>query len=243
MSAADFGALDAAGLNLQAVFDLASLPAEVTARLGPLGGLSRLLLVGHGGQAMWRRLAAARASGAWPGAHPIDDYSLAAVRHWLAGNYPAARAEQVYPPPPEGARGVDLQALGALAGWHHPAPFMVGINAVWGPWFAYRVLMLTDAPLAPTRPLSGESPCASCSARPCVRACPAEAMAGGTFSLARCVRYRGQAGSACALTCRARLACPVKVEHRYGTEQLAHSYVESLRMITACGGASGGGEG
>jgi hypothetical protein len=56
-------------------------------------------------------------------------------------------------------------------------------------------------------------------------------MAGGIFSLPKCADYRKLAGSACAHTCLARLACPIGSEHRYDAEQLRHSYAISLQTI------------
>ena len=46
-----------------------------------------------------------------------------------------------------------------------------------------------------------------------------------------CIAQRLRADSACALTCPARLACPVGPEHRYSSAQMAHSYGISLAML------------
>ena len=227
-----FASLVRAGLNLHAVFDVAALPQTLGAACATVSDLPRLWLVGHGGRALWDRVLAARAQGGLPDEHPIDAYSERCVRDWLAASFPAARAHFLYPQPLAAPATLDLQQLGALAGWHYPAPFRVGINRAWGSWFAYRALVLTDAPLASTPRLESESPCASCSAQPCLGACPAGAL-GEVFDLARCLDYRLAADSGCALTCRARLACPVGREHRYDDAQLAHSYGESLRMLNA----------
>ena len=126
---------------------------------------------------------------------------------------------------------IGLQALGCLAGWHHESPFRVGVNAEWGPWFAYRAVALTDADLPPSVPMSGTSPCASCTASPCVAACPAGALADKDFSLQKCIAYRRQPDSRCRITCVARTRCPVRPEHRYDDAQIAHSYSRSMAMI------------
>ena len=224
MTRADFTALDAAGLNLQAVFDLAALPEAVQ---GSLRGhpafdpaFRQLILIGHGGRLLWERVRAA--GGDSP--HPIDDYSRATFNRWFAENLPGHRHAVVYP----GDAPVGLQALGTLAGWHHPSPFMVGINARWGSWFAYRVLALADTDLPVTAPDPSPSPCLACAARPCVPACPGDALADGGFSLAKCIAYRRLADSRCRATCVARLACPVGREHRYEDSQLAHAEGRSL---------------
>jgi len=223
MSAIDFAALDAAGLNLQAVFDLADLPAEVRAQLDPAGAYRRLILIGHGGRTLWARVQAARL----PSGDPIDDFTRATVAAWLSAQLPGVAHALVYP----GDGPVGLQALGRLAGWHHDTPFRVGINAAWGSWFAYRAVLLVAADLPPTPALAGESPCAACAAQPCVAACPADALTDRDFSLAKCVAYRRQPDSRCRLTCVARTSCPVRPEHRYDDAQIAHSYSRSLAMI------------
>lgn len=156
--------------------------------------------------------------------HPIDDFTVSAVERWASAQLGDTRREIVYP----GPAPVGLQALGRLAGWHHDSPFMVGINTGWGPWFAYRAVLLADSELAPTPPMEGGSPCLGCSAKPCVTTCPAGAMSEGRFDLAACIDHRRAPGSSCADTCLARLACPVRPEHRYPVEQIRHSYGRSL---------------
>jgi hypothetical protein len=227
MSRGDFDALDRAGLNLQAVFDLDTLPAAVVAPLrrdfDPGHRSRQLILIGNAGGAMW---AAVKAAGI-ASADPIDDFSVRTAQAWFDGQFAGHWHAIVYP----GDAPVGLQALGRLAGWHHPAPFMVGIQQEWGSWFAYRVAMLSDTRLAPTPPLAAASPCERCADRPCVSSCPAGAMAGGGFALDKCVRYRREPASRCRRTCIARISCPVGSAHRYSEEQMAHSYSISLQAI------------
>jgi len=237
--------LDRCGLNRQHVFNLADLPPKVTTTLGDTTPYCQLILIGHGGKALWEYVKAARIGGA----DPIDDFTLRTIREWMSECQPDSRYAILYP----GPQPIALQRLGALAGWHHAAPFMVGIDGEWGTWYAYRAVVLADTRFAPspaldrapsardtvpgsTRnikevPLGDSSPCVACQDKPCVAACPASAMAGGVFSLQKCVAWRKQDGSTCALTCLARVACPVGSDHRYCTEQLAHTYSISLQTI------------
>jgi hypothetical protein len=214
---------DAAGLNLHAVFDLASLPAAVKA---PLAGHDprcvQLILLGHGGRRLWDAVQAA----AIASPDPIDEFTLGVCRTWAAEQLPGRVCEVVYP----GSHAIGLQALGELAGWHHASPFMVGVNESWGSWFAYRAVLLTDSAFAPTLPQRGSSPCVSCATSPCLAACPGDALAGG-FRLESCVAYRKTPGSLCRNTCVARLACPVASQHRYTDQQLAHSYSRSMSWL------------
>ena len=224
-------ALARAGLNRHAVFDLAHIPPEILATLGelalPAAGFRQLILIGHGGKALWD---AVRQAGNG-GPDPIDDYTRQTVEAWFASALPGRRHAILYP----GPQPVALQQLGALVGWHHATPFMLGIDEEWGSWWAYRAAVLADSDFAPfpavDRSRSERHPCAPCSARPCIAACPAGAMADGRFALQKCVAYRRQPDSPCAHTCLARVACPVGSAHRYDSEQLRHCYAISLQTI------------
>jgi hypothetical protein len=224
-------ALTRAGLNRHAVFDLARLAPAIRATLGaeadPAAGFRQLILIGHGGQALW---AAIRQAGR-EGPDPIDDYTRQTVVDWFANALPGRRYRIVYP----GPQPVALQQLGQLAGWHHATPFMLDIDGTWGTWWAYRAAVLANSNFVPfpavDRASEDKHPCAPCTAKPCLSACPAGALAGGRFALAKCVAYRRQPDSACAYTCLARLACPVGSAHRYEPAQLRHSYAISLQTI------------
>ena len=215
--------LDQAGLNRQHVFDLPSLPAEVTAKLGDTNGFSQLILLGHAGKRLWECVQAA----GMVGKDPIDHYVRQTVARFFAEDFPATRYQMVYP----GNTPVGLQQLGKLAGWHNTSPFMVGIDSEWGSWFAYRAVILADSTFLPFSTVHRSTPCPSCLARPCVTACPASALSGPNFALDKCIAYRRQPDSACRNTCVARTTCPVGSEHRYCDAQLHHTYSISLRMI------------
>lgn len=216
-------ALAEAGLNRQFVFDLDALPAATRQTLGDTIGFRQLILLGHGGRRLWERLQAADPVGE----HPIDDYTVRTVHAWLAEHLPGRAWRIVYP----GEQPVGLQGLGKLAGWHHAAPFMVGIDAEWGSWYAYRAVVLVDFEFSAFFPVDRGNPCLNCAATPCLAACPPGALAGGRFDFAACSGFRLQAASPCAEGCLARQACPVGAEHRYAPEQIAHSYRRSLAML------------
>ena len=219
-----FAELDAQGLNLQAVFNVADLPSDVRSALPSVEGdsLHQLLLIGHRGGFLWQQLNQEGLNGT----HPIDEFTRTKVTAWLAHHHPTSRCHFVYP----GPLTVGLQRLGTLAGWHYPSPFMVGVNAKWGSWFAYRAAVLFNTDITPTVPLGGESPCDSCASRICVRSCPANAL-DGAFNLAVCLDYRRQTDSACKDRCMARNSCPVGAEHRYSDEQISYHYGQSMRAI------------
>ena len=223
MSKPDYSALDDAGLNLHAVFAIDRLPAELRNALDPENEYKQLILIGNGGRKLWATL---QAEG-FTSANPVDDISVCRVETWFAGQAAGVRHKVIYP----GERQIGLQSLGELAGWHFASPFMVGINAQWGSWFAYRVALLADTDFELTPPEAGVSPCASCLEKPCIDVCPGHAMTDGRFDLQSCVGYRKQSDSACRATCLARLACPVGSEHRYSGEQIRHHYTASIKII------------
>ncbi len=226
MTEAVFAALSAQGLNLQAVFAVAALPAAIREALPDTDAgepFAQLILIGNAGPALWRAVEATNITSA----DPIDDFSTQAVCRWLDGLAGGGERQMLYP----GTAPVGLQTLGNVAGWHHPSPFMVGIQPHWGTWFAYRAVVLANTRLPISAPVHTTSPCNACGDRPCVRACPAAAMASGRFSLEACLDYRRAPDSACARTCVARLRCPVGAEHRYPEAQIRHAYTHSLRMI------------
>lgn len=223
--------LAAAGLNRQAIFDLAALPAEYLAQLEkitPLAGYRQLILLGHGGRRLWECV---KSSGI-ASADPIDDFTVRTLQQCFAAELPGTRYQLLYP----SQHPIGLQQLGALAGWHHPSPFMVGIDAEWGSWSAYRAVVLADTHFCPSRPVDRRThaeshPCPRCETSACIAACPAGALNQRHFDLGRCVAHRKQAASACRLGCLARSSCPVGQQHRYTDEQIRHSYAISLRMI------------
>ncbi|MCL2345581.1 MAG: hypothetical protein FWC58_06980 [Desulfobulbus sp.] len=221
-------ALAAAGLNRQHLFALADLPDALRTRLQPQPDERCLILLGHAGRRLWDGVQAAGSGGP----HPIDDYCRQTIARLFAEHLPGQRYRLLYP----GAAAVDLQALGKLAGWHHASPFMVGIDAEWGSWFAYRAVILCTADFPPTPVVERPNPCSDCRDRPCVAVCPAGA-AGDSFNVDRCIDERLRPGSPCAHQCLARNACPVGREHRYDKAQMYHSYALSLATLQRWRGA------
>lgn len=219
--------LDEAGLNRQHVFDMRDLPSDLTGPLQPGEADRQLILLGHAGRQLWKCV---KASG-MASDHPIDDYSEAVARRWLAQALPQVRARIVFPSGLAPGQRVGLQRLGQLAGWHHASPFFVGIDAHWGSWFAYRVVILADSELPASRVQDHGNPCPGCERKPCITACEGGALDGGTLDAEKCHHHRLKVGSACALGCSARLACPVGMEHRYERSQIEHSARGSLAAI------------
>lgn len=225
-----FAQLNAAGLNLQAVWNVSGLPDDLLASLDLYGSepsaYTQLVLIGHRGRDVWTTLQARGLHGS----DPLDQFVTETLRAWMHVAAPGAPWKQLFP----GETAVNLQRLGALAGWHHPSPFGLGVDAEWGSWFAYRALVLTTTHWPTTPARSTTAPCPNCVKRPCVAACPVGALSDELTPAARlqsCVQHRIQPASSCADRCLARLACPVGAEHRYSDAQMRHHYLQSLPVI------------
>lgn len=216
-----------AGLNLQAVFDLDSLPQELKATLKAgcrnFSSFRQLIVLAHGGKKLW---SAFKKSGI-KSENPIDGFTCQTIQHFFNDRHKGMHYEILYPNGPM----LDLQKLGALAGWHHPSPFMVGINQNWGPWFAYRAVILADSDFDLTTREKNPSPCDSCSDKPCITKCPGKAYEKGQLILKKCIDYRKQTPSHCKDKCLSRLACPVGSSHRYEKDQMAYHYGISMKTI------------
>lgn len=227
MTVADFTALDRVGLNRQAVLNLDELPAAMAESLrysfDPAHRYRQLILIGHAGKTLWESV---KASGI-DSENPIDDFSVKRVEQWFAAHFAGNASQIIYP----GNGPVGLQALGKIAGWHHASPFMIGISQEWGSWYAYRLVILTDTDLLPSRPLENESPCVCCADKICMTSCLGGALDGGTFALSKCIIYRKLPSSRCQETCVARVSCPVGAIHRYDDDQLRHTYSISLKIL------------
>jgi ferredoxin-like protein FixX len=216
------------GLNMQAVFNLSELPEEITSliRCDPdTTRFKQLIIFAHGGRRMWESVQASRFTDA---DEPIDSFSIDLVRRYFSETCSENTFEVLYP---GSKQVVPLQKLGRLAGWHHDSPFRIGVNLVWGSWFAYRVAVLADTEFEATLLFTAASPCLSCTDKPCLSACPAEALECGDFSLKLCIDYRLREHSQCKAQCLARLACPVGCEHRYSMEQINYHYARSMQTI------------
>jgi epoxyqueuosine reductase len=225
-----FASLAAQGLNLSAVFSLESLPPEVLVTLALTDDerkrFRQLILIGHRGRDFWTALQLR----GMHGAHPMDQFVTERVAAWMEGPLQGHEWRQVFP----GPQPVGLQRLGALAGWHHPSPFWVGVDAEWGSWFAYRAVVLADTHLALTPRRETHSPCETCRDKPCISACPAGALASeqtGAWRLQTCLDFRKQPDSPCQDRCLARNACPVGEGYRYADTQVAYHYLHSMRAI------------
>jgi hypothetical protein len=221
-------ALGARGLNVwlpldAAAFDGACAPVAPALRLEALlPGARGAVVVGSGGRGFFEGfLRAPEASDGGP--NPLDRYTRAVIEEAARSALDPAGVGHVelFPFLGEGAiagRGhVPFQRLGRAAGVGGQSPLGLQIHPVFGPWWAYRGLVVVTAELVTGEPL-GDA-CAGCPA-PCVGACPASAVRREGFDVPAC-HARRLTAEPCRLSCDARIACVRGPEHRYTAEQLA----------------------
>jgi ferredoxin len=223
-------ALEGWGLNVRlalsaAEFDAACAPARPDLRLTSLlAGARAAVVVGSGGPAFFDRfLAAPESSDGAP--DPLDRFTarvVAAVTR--SALEPSAVAHAVHFPFVGWDPVIPFQRLGRAAGLGDPGPLGLQIHPDFGPWWAYRAMIVLDragpATLAP-----GDG-CAGCPA-PCVAACPAGAVTRAGFDVRSC-HARRLSAEPCRLSCAARIACVRGPEHRYSERQLAFHMAASL---------------
>jgi hypothetical protein len=221
-------ALEALGLNVWLPLEAAAFDAAV----GPLrlesllAGARGAAIAGSGGRAFFERFAASPEAGDG-GRNPLDRYTArvisAATSDALAGT--GVRHAVGYP---FGADPViPFQRLGRAAGLGGPGPLALQIHPVFGPWWAYRALIVVDRAVDPA-PAPGDA-CAGCPA-PCVAACPGRAVSLGGFQIPACHAHR-IAAAECRTSCAARIACIRGPEHRYSDEQLAFHMRASMPKV------------
>lgn len=146
---------------------------------------------------------------------PLDRWSRRVVER-LAETF---GAEALFPF--DGPPWHPFQAWAMLAGAAHPSPLGLLIHPGLGLWHSYRgALAFPERLRLPERP-DTTAPCPTCTAEPCLTACPVEAFTPGRYDVAACRTHLGTpTGAACRDGgCRARLSCPVGAAHAYGAEQ------------------------
>lgn len=186
-------------------------------------GNGSLLLIGSVGTALWS-VAPPQFS---DGADPLDDWTRRVIDPLAA----QLGAQALYPfsGPPFFPFQVWLRrALGL-----HRSPTGLLIDPVYGLWHAVRAALILPWPW-PYPPVKNQpSPCDACDGKPCLSACPAQAVTPAGPLLQRCVtELTGPDRGHCRTGgCLARTACPVGQGHRYAADQQAFHQRAFLRLL------------
>jgi hypothetical protein len=173
-----------------------------------------LVLLGFVDRTQWPGFAASpEASDGRP--NPLDRWSRRVIGD-LAGTLGATALF-----PFEGPPWLPFQRWAMKAEPVHRSMLGMLIHPDWGLWHSYRGALAFAERLALPARVDRPSPCDSCGAKPCLAACPVGAFTPERYDVDACAGHlRSPRGTDCLeLSCRAREACPVGADHRYGREQ------------------------
>lgn len=178
------------------------------------GAPATLVLVGNAGPAMWSAFRIARRDE--PG--PLDAW----CRRVLDGVARDLGARALFPF--DGPPWLPFPTWAMKADTVYPSPIGPLIHPVFGLWHAYRGALAFDAPVPLPAPPTAPNPCRSCADRPCLAACPVEALTEGAYDVPVCASHVASPDGAACLNrgCAARRACPVGRDFVYDPEQARH---------------------
>jgi hypothetical protein len=216
-------AIEQRGLAARGAFAL-----DEAERQAGLRGVEAIVLVGAAGATGWR--AFADSPEARDGlADPLDRWSRRVIGALAAAL--GARALFPFDGPPHWP----FQRWAMRAEAVRVSPLGLLIHPDHGLWHSYRGALAFAEAIAVAERAVRASPCDSCSALPCLGACPVGAFAADGYDVDACVAcLRGDAGGACMDDgCLARRACPVGARHAYAPAQAAFHMRAFLRAREA----------
>ncbi|MCG8592698.1 MAG: hypothetical protein MJE66_25690 [Proteobacteria bacterium] len=218
---------NAGGSLPRAAYDSLVPPAWRAEKLAPDARSARVLATG--GRPFF---AAVQAAPEWRdgGPDPVDRLTRrvadAVARVWTDAGTPS---RALFSFEQHGGEFADFIALAEAAGLAAPSRLGLALHPEFGPWVAFRVVVLTEAPQFGPAADPPASLCADCAA-PCVAACPGGAVGDGPFDVAACASTRRHT-SGCAERCAARHACVWGPEHAYTAEAERHHMAASARFL------------
>jgi hypothetical protein len=224
------------GLNLVGTTTPVEYDALVPAshRLGATPAAA-IVVIGNGGGGFWAAYRAHCARDpAWAAReHPLDDFTTLVLERQAL---PIAERHGLRPELrlPFRETMLSFVHLAEAAGLGRRGLLRVLLHPEFGPWMALRgALFVSAAPTAP-RPAAGFDPCPSCRDRPCLAACPGEAMRlPDGWDVPRCIEFRVARGAEnpCRDRCHARVACVYGRRHVYPDDALAHHHGRAFDVM------------
>lgn len=209
------GSLVGARLRVRGAFHPA--PAD-----GAPQGVETIVLIGSLGSSFWPAFQAQRRDEP----HPLDNWTRRVVE-------PVAQklgAVALYPF--DGPPWHPFQRWAMTAEGLRPAPIGPLIHPEYGPWHSYRAALAFAQKLALPDPPPVRDLCRACAEKPCLRACPADVFARGSYDVPRCAAQLRLPGNDCLSGgCLARRACPVGAGHAYSKAQAAFHTAAFLRSM------------
>ncbi|WP_018240068.1 4Fe-4S dicluster domain-containing protein [Ensifer sp. BR816] len=208
-------ALEPHGLFLRGTVNF--VPGKDTPRLGCGEPAASVVLIGNIGGSLWEPFKLWRTgSPDSGGADPLDNWS----KHVIRPVAETVGATAYFPSDPPWQ---PFQQWAMAAEDLKPSPLGILIHPKYGLWHGYRGALGFDRVLPQTGKVSTGHPCDACVGKPCISACPADALAARAFDVARCrTHLRSKEGVGGCLThgCLSRDVCPVGRDYRYPDAQL-----------------------
>jgi len=135
--------------------------------------------------------------------------------------------------PFEGPPFHPFQQWALRCGGFSRSPFGVLAHVKYGPWAGLRAAFLSPERFGTFEALETPGPCVTCREKPCLSACPAEAIQSGTgYDVPRCLQYlRETPEAACWSGCLARHACPAGTEFTPSADN-ARFHMESFVKLS-----------
>jgi len=186
--------------------------AAAAVHLTPLGGFQEdgqtTLLLGPLEPGFWGYVTEQKS---FTAPDPLDAWSSSAITE-LAKDL-GAKAVFPFGGPPH--HPFISWALKSGEAWQSPVGLLVHKDA--GLLVSYRGALVFD--LEVDLPPAGVAPCDACQEKPCLTACPVDALNGG-YDVPRCKAHI-DTDPVCRTGCRVRLACPVSQSYRRNPAQTA----------------------
>ncbi|MEX3009951.1 ferredoxin [Hoeflea sp. TYP-13] len=177
-------------------------------------GFKTVVLAGHAGSSFWPEFE--RFDKDYDGPDPLDAWSKT-IAEQIASEF-ACKALYPFEKP-----WWPFQSwIGRTEGLK-PSPLAILIHPQYGLWHGYRAAFAFQEAIAIPAPQSLMHACDDCADKPCLSACPAEAVTQHEFRLKQCRGHlTGEEGhNGCLVAgCLARNACPVGSNYRYCDAQL-----------------------
>lgn len=185
------------------------LPGDGVPDISGGAAAQSLLLIGSTGPSLWHPFTSSPEyrDGA---PHPMDRYtkrelSRLAAAHGLDVLFPF-----------EGPPYFPFQQWALRCGGFSQSPLGVLAHETYGPWTGFRAAFLSAAPVIDLDPSRDAGPCETCHDKPCLSACPVNAISVETgYDVRACKGHLQQSAEiACWSGCLARHACPFGEDHK-----------------------------
>ncbi len=177
-------------------------------------GCQTLILLGPDEPGFWQRL---KNSAEYRAANPVDRWSERVIGALAA----RIGAEVLFPFGGPPYQPFIKWALASGQVWQSPVTLLV--HSEMGLMVSFRGALALKTRIDLPAPANG-APCATCTAKPCLNACPAAALSDTGYDVAACHSYLDGAGRETCLSggCLARRSCPVSQTYGRLREQSAH---------------------